>query len=89
MITAVQLRTNLLIPQAPLLPLDPFDSRYEIEMTLTGDDGQRMLSTKRCDPDVVGRNGRSRFFEFGTDDRIRNGGSILDVENTKFAQMLR
>jgi len=56
-------------------------------MVISADDGQRMLSTKRSDPDVVGRNGRSRFFEFGTDGRIGDGGSILDVENAKFVHM--
>jgi hypothetical protein len=39
-------------------------------MVISADDGRECCRQIRCDPDGVGRNGRSRFFEFGTDVRI-------------------
>lgn len=74
--------------QPAALPFDPFYSRHEIEMMITANDGQRMLSAKCCDPDVIGWNRRSRSLEFGTDGSIGDSGSVFDVKDTKIGQVL-
>ena len=74
--------------QPEALPFDPFYSRHEVEMMITADDGQRMLSAKRRNPDVIGWNRRSRFLEFGTDGSIGDSGSVFDVKDTKLGQIL-
>jgi hypothetical protein len=71
------------LSQPEALPFDPFNSWYEIEMTIAAAEGQRMLSAECCDRDVIGWNRCSRLLKFGTDRSVGNSGSILDVKETK------
>jgi hypothetical protein len=61
-------------------------------MVISADDGRECCRQIRCDPDGVGRNGRSRFFEFGTDVRIGNRGWLppyVRNQSAKAAKWLR
>src|SRR5258708_18139774 len=66
--------------RSPRLPVDPLNPANKIKMAVSAYDGERMLTAKRGDPNVVGRNWRSGSLEFRTQRCVVDGCLVIDVE---------
>ncbi len=62
-------------------PINPIDSANQIEMAVPAQDRQRMLTAKRRNPSVVGRNWRSGSLQFRSNSRVGRCRLFIHIEH--------
>jgi len=62
------------------LPIYSLDSAHKIEMAVPAEEGERMLTAERGNPNVVGRNWSSGSLEFGSNSSVRDGRLFIHIE---------
>jgi hypothetical protein len=68
-------------------PFPPIQTRHGIEMLVAAQNGQSMLQRKRCDPRVIGRDGRALLFEHRPQRRVGSGGLVRDGYQVEVPQL--